>query len=155
MGGSPSRERAVRPLPLVVAAVALILVAIALGAGAVRLGFEIDGVPGPGLLPYIAATVLGALCVWLLFREPRLPDESSGFDRRPLGAIGLLGLFAAAVPFAGFLPATFALVLVWSRLIHRLGWSAAVILALAMTAAGLLLFRGLLGVPLPLLAAGG
>jgi putative tricarboxylic transport membrane protein len=137
-------------LPTSIATLLLAAVAVIFVVGATRLGFWTDDGPGPGLLPFAAGVLL--LPLLLVALRERVLDETP-FRAAPLGAICLTCLYAAALPYLGFAPATVLLIIAWVRLFHGQGWVRAIALSIGLTAASIFLFETLLKVPMPLLPA--
>jgi hypothetical protein len=132
--------------PTYVAAAMLAALAILFCLGAFRLGFWVDDTPGPGLLPL----VIGLLLLPLLFvalREP-IPSGETPFRGSPLVAVLLTVIYALALPYTGFVPASVILLMIWIRLFYRQGWIGAVVCSTALTAAGVVIFNVLLKVPM-------
>ena len=109
--------------------------------------------PGPGIFPLAAGLALLGLALWQLFSAGRaaLPvDAGAGqVTRGPLLMSAALVIYAAALPRLGFLPTSFALVVVAARLMGLDGWWRPVALALGITLASRVIFGSWLGVPLP------
>lgn len=141
-----------RPVPLYVSCALLALLALVFGWESVRLGLWQDGMPGPGLLPGIGAALLALLLVLLVWRGALVPDEEFGFALRPFVAVGVLLLYAAALPRTGFVPATLVLVTAWTHFFHEQSWLRSAILATVLVASCVLLFHTALEVPMPLIA---
>lgn len=135
-------------MPTKVAAGLLVALASAFAAGAFELSFWIDGMPGPGLLPFAAAILL-LPCAFIVMREARPPGETP-FVGAPLVGAGLTGLYAFVVPSTGFVVATVALTVVWVRIFHAQSWLKAIAFSLALTLAAVVVFEFLLKVPMPL-----
>lgn len=132
--------------PTYVAAAMIAALAVLFGVGSFKLGFWVDDAPGPGLLPLVIALLLLPL-LFVALREP-IPSGETPFRGSPLVAITLTGIYALALPYAGFVPASILLVLVWIRLFYRQGWVGAVICSTALTAVGVVIFNVLLKVPM-------
>jgi hypothetical protein len=106
--------------------------------------------PDSGFLPLIygvalfllAAAVLGQL----LATEERRPGEAI---RKPLVILGALVATVAALPFAGFAIAVFALLLFLYAAVERLPLVASILVSGATTGVLYLVFKTWLGVPLP------
>ncbi len=139
-----------RPLPLSIAGALLALLGIAFAIESVRLGLWADGMPGAGLLPLLAACLLVALALFLGVKGGLVPDEEHTLDRVPLKAIALLLAFAWLVPLAGFVPATVLMITLWTHYFHQQGWWRSAFLGIVLVAAGVVLFRVALSVPMPL-----
>jgi hypothetical protein len=133
----------------------------ALGLAVLALGYLLAGrrypldtlaTPGPGIFPLAAGVALLALAIWQFFAARRaIPDPAAGaaVPRAPLIMSIVLALYAAALPVLGFVPTSFALVLVAARLTGLDGWWRLAALALGVTVASRALFGTWLGVPLP------
>lgn len=116
-------------------------------------GLRRHGGPGDGLFPFVAATglvVFVILGVVLDRRRGRPVAETPGGWGMVVAVTVLLGLYAMALPRAGYLALTAALLLVVTRLASpRPGWVKAVLLAVGLAAGTFVLFARGLGVPLP------
>ena len=146
------RRKARHPVPLYLAGAMLGGLAFDFGAASFRLGFFVDGVPGPGLLPLGIAALLLPLVVVALASKP-IAEEEFGLGLAPLLGIVALLVYAALLPKVGFAPGTAALMIVWARFLHGRSWLEAMVFAAVIVAAASVVFRLLLGVPLPLLPA--
>lgn len=135
--------------PTIVAAIALIGLGLVFAIGGVRLGLWVDGAPGAGLLPAIAAGLLLALVAILLASAPK---EEEPFRHEPLLAMVLCCAYAAIVPRIGVLIPTFALVVAWGMILHRQTLLRAALLGAGLTGAAVVLFHVLLKVPMQLIA---
>jgi hypothetical protein len=140
------------PVPLYLAGGMLAGLALVFGAASFRLGFFVDGVPGAGLLPLGAAALLLPLVV-LALASRSIPEEEFRLGRAPLLGIVALLVYGVLVPKVGFAPATAVLMVLWARFLHGRSWLEAIVFAAAIVATASILFRVLLGVPLPLLPA--
>jgi putative tricarboxylic transport membrane protein len=132
-----------------VAAVFCALLALVFGLGAFRLGFWQEGVPGPGLLPFITSLALLPIALRLLLR-PRSVPEAGPLRAMPLLALAVLAVYGAVVARLGFVGPSLVLLAVWRRAFHGGSWRVAAVTSLALVIGAVLLFRTLLGVPLPL-----
>ena len=132
---------------------ALGLAALALAYLAAGRRYPIDtlATPGPGVFPLAAGLALLAAAVWILAAAGRGAPNTTGADTPapPLALSVVLVGFAALVPVAGFLPASFALVAVAGRLMGLRGWWRPLALAAGVVAVARVAFVGWLGVPLP------
>lgn len=133
-------------------AVGLALVAI--GYLLAARGYPLDtlAAPGPGLVPWLAGLALLLIAIWLFattgrVRAPGAPPRR--ITASPFLLAVTLVLYAAALPRAGFLAASFALVAVAARLMGLAGWWRPALLALGVTAVSHVVFARWLGVPLP------
>ena len=133
--------------PSVVAALLLAALAAVFLHGGLRLGLWVDGGPGPGLLPAVAAATMLGLITAMVFTA--LEDEG-GFKPQPLIAVALLCAFALMAPRIGIVIPTVLLIFAWVKLLHGQGWLRAGLLSGALTAPGIGLFHLLLKVPIPL-----
>ena len=150
-------------------AAGLALLAIGYLLAARRYPLDTLATPGPGVVPLGSGLALLALAVWLfVVAEAARPARAEGglFKARAAGtrptepapsrarwspvvlAVALV-LYAALLPRLGFVVASFALVVVASRLMGAPGWWRPALLALSVTGVGYLLFARWLGVPLP------
>ena len=138
----------------------------AVGLAAIALGYLVAGrrysldtlaTPGPGIFPLAAGLALLALAVWQ-FATAGSPARSAPattnhaeapLARTPLIMAAVLVAYAATLPAAGFLPASFVLVVVAARLMGLPGWWRPAALALGVTLASRAAFVTWLGVPLP------
>jgi Tripartite tricarboxylate transporter TctB family len=77
------------------------------------------------------------------------PDGPVPAPPPPLALSVALVLFAAVVPFAGFLAASFGLVMVTARLMGLPGWWRPLALGAGVVLVARVVFVGWLGVPLP------
>jgi hypothetical protein len=111
--------------------------------------------PGPGVFPLAAGLLLlglatGQAAVAARARaEAATPPADGSTAFRAWALMALLVGYAAAAGTVGFLAASFALVLVASRLLGATGWLRPAALALGVTIAAYVLFVAWLGVPLP------
>jgi hypothetical protein len=139
----------------------------AAGVGILALGYLLAGrqypldtlaAPGPGVFPLAAGLALLALAGWLFAAAGRgiAGDDRTGPEARdpdrhgraPVIVVGALAAYAAALPIAGFMAASFALVAAAARLMGARWWPASV-LGAAVAVAAHALFAVWLGVPLP------
>jgi hypothetical protein len=110
--------------------------------------------PGPGVFPLVAAIALVLLAAWQLVAAGRHPPPTAAAAVAPgrraslVMAVALVA-YAASLPRLGFLPTSFALVVVAGRLMGLPGWWRPGLLALGVTAGSRLIFVHWLGVPLP------
>lgn len=132
-----------------IAAAALGLLALVFGVGSFALGFRQEGVPGPGVLPLLTSALLLPIALRLLVR-PALLAGAEPLRATPGVALVLLAAYGATLPHAGFALPTLALLAVWAVAFHRRPLVHALGLATLLTAGTVVLFRLLLGVPLPL-----
>ena len=145
------RRRSVGALP--VAAACFVILALVFGLGAFTLGFRKEGVPGPGVLPFVTSVALLPIGLRLLL-APRTRPAPRPLELRPLVALAVLALYAAVLPRLGFVAPTVAFVTLWCRAFHATSLGRALAIALLLVAGAVLSFRVLLAVPLPLWAVG-
>lgn len=133
---------------------ALGLAALALAYLAAGRQYPLDtlAAPGPGVFPLAAGLALLAAAVWMLAAVGRAGADAGGdvpTPAPPLALSAALVLFVAAVPFAGFLAASFALAVVAARLMGLHGWWRPLALGTGVVLVAHVVFVGWLGVPLP------
>jgi putative tricarboxylic transport membrane protein len=126
-------------------------------AAAVRMGIGSFQVPGPGLLPLMAAGAVGLLALLLLVRGT-LKKEKGGrigelwtgttWKKVVLVSASLL-IYALVLNRLGFLIATFGLMAILFGVLGRLQWWIRVIVALVTVLAAYLIFHVWLEVQLP------
>jgi hypothetical protein len=109
--------------------------------------------PGPGIFPLAAGLALLALAAWIFLAAGRAPSAAASTGvpvrRTQLTMAAALALYAAALPALGFLPTSFALVVVAARLMGLPGWWRPAALGIGVTVASRVVFVTWLGVPLP------
>lgn len=123
---------------------------MASAAAAWRLGLWHGGAPGPGLFPLLAALMLLGTSIGAAMQCPEDLGGAEPADRTRLLKHALaMAAFAIAFGFLGVVPATFGFVVGVLRGIERLRWSQALAIAAVLAAMSWIVFRQLLGVPLP------
>ena len=112
--------------------------------------------PGPGLFPLLAGLALLALAAWEFVVSGRGREDAPVRSVSEPPAIGaplvmaaVLVVYAALLPIAGFVIASFALVSVSAWLMGLRSWWAGAALGLGIVVASRLVFVTWLGVPLP------
>jgi hypothetical protein len=135
--------------PARLAAVILGLLALGFGVASWSLGYWIDGLPGPGLLP-LGTSLLLLPAVVVLFRAPPEPDDEASLSPRSLAGIGMCGACALAMPWLGIALPGWALGLLWMRWFGARSWLAAGAAAALIIGALAGLFVVALKVPMPL-----
>lgn len=111
--------------------------------------------PGPGVFPLAVGLLMLGLAACRAIAATRSPAGAAHppSDRRTrwrvLTLVGVLVAYAFAAGAIGFLTASFALVLVSSRLLGGRDWLRPAVLAAGVTAAAYLIFVVWLAVPLP------
>ncbi|MCF6508477.1 tripartite tricarboxylate transporter TctB family protein [Blastococcus sp. MG754426] len=131
------------PLILVVFGAAAML-------GARNLGLGELSAPGPGLWPFIVATLLTVTGVVVLFIDD--PEDYEPWTRGTLGiGLGLASLAVFIILFEtiGFLVSAMLMLLFWLRIFAREPWRWAVPLAVLGALAFHFVFVELLSVPFP------
>ncbi|MBX3519209.1 MAG: tripartite tricarboxylate transporter TctB family protein [Xanthobacteraceae bacterium] len=134
--------------PVNVAAILIAAVAVAFGIASWRLGFWTDDGPGPGLLPFVTVCLLFPI-LFLIVREKF--DDEERFKADPLVAIIMLCVYAATLPYLGFLVPTVALIVAWTTIFERQNIVRGIVLSGFLVACGWVIFVYLLRVPMPLL----
>jgi hypothetical protein len=105
---------------------------------------------GPGYFPVSLGLLMLTLGAVLCLEGLRAPEPAEPADRRAfLAVIAGIAAFALLLGRLGLVPATFALVLVASAARPGSRPLATLLLAAAISGLALLLFRQLLGLPLP------
>jgi hypothetical protein len=138
-------------------ALGLAAVALAYLAAARRYPLDTLSAPGPGAFPLATGVALFLVAAWLLVtaRPPAGAAAAAALEipgmwrRVPLLLTLVLGLHAAALPWLGFIPASFLLVLAAARLMGLPGLWRPLALAGGLVLAMRLVFVTWLGVPLP------
>lgn len=131
------------------------LVALALGIGGMVLALDygLDGLrrPGPGLWPFVTATVITVLSVVLLVVGRKLEDSVSFSRSSVLPAIGVLTFIALGVlmPVIGFEIPSLLLCVVWLRFLGGETWRSTVLVSVGTVAVFYFLFLYGLSIPLP------
>lgn len=114
--------------------------------------------PGPGLFPTLVAsalTVIGA-CLLIQSLVQRQQAEAAEFEYRPFLMVLLsIAAFAVIFPYAGYGPGVFALAVIAGFADTQLKFLHKLALAAVVTVIAVGLFRGILGVRLPILGMGG
>lgn len=124
---------------------------------ALRLGPWSAGAPGPGLFPLLAAMMLLGTSIGAAIQSLQEPGDLEPADRgRLLRYAAAISAFAIAFSLLGTVLATFGFIAGVLRGIERLGWSHALAVAALLAVLPWIVFKQLLGVPLPagLLGAG-
>ena len=131
---------------------AIILALMGLGATVLALqsGLWSGSRPGPGLFPFIAAVLLSAASLGAAMQMPLEAGETERADRpRVTGYMSAITGFVLLLEWAGTMIAMVGLLLVLLRAIERRSWTFALASATFIPAFSWLVFRLLLGVPLP------
>ncbi|TKJ29809.1 tripartite tricarboxylate transporter TctB family protein [Blastococcus sp. CCUG 61487] len=106
--------------------------------------------PGPGLWPFLCASLLTLTSAVLLFVDD--PDDYEPFTRGTLGIVlGLisLGLFIVLFQEIGFVIPAFLMLVIWLRLFAREPWKWTLPLAVGGALGFYVIFVEALGVPFP------
>ncbi len=132
---------------------ALVALAIGIGGMVLALDYGLDSLrrPGPGLWPFVTATVVAALSAVLLVVGRRLEDSEAFSRASVLPAIGVLTFigFAVVLPTLGFEIPALVLCVVWLRFLGGETWRSTVVISVGTVAAFYLLFLYGLKIPLP------
>jgi hypothetical protein len=131
------------------ATVVLVLLAVVFGGASWKLGYWVHEGPGPGLLPLVAAVALLISASVLLSGRP-LPEEDRAFSPAALAGLALLAAYGAALPWAGLVLPSFLFATLWMKLLNQRRLWVSLLASAAIVAGGTLLFKALLGVPVPL-----
>ncbi len=137
------------PAPMRVAVLLMALLAVTFAAISSELGFWVDQMPGPGLLCFAAAILLMPVLA-AIYWAPPLAEDEKGYDATTLFALPLICVYAAIVPFTALVAGTILLVILWVRFFHGQSWMRAIILSVCLVAGFAVLFKSLLGAPMPL-----
>ena len=138
-----------RAAPQQLVATLLAVLALVFGVASSRLGYLVDGIPGPGLLS-LGASVLLAGCASLLLFAPTPAEEASRIGVAPVVAFGLLCVYGVALPWGGTLLPSAVVGTLWMRLLHQRPWFVSLVISTVLSIAGAGLFSILFKVPLPL-----
>lgn len=136
---------------------ALVALAIGIGGMVLALDYGLDSLrkPGPGLWPFVIATVITALSVLLLVVGRRLEDSVSFTRSSVLPAIGVLTFLALGVlmPVIGFEIPSLVLCVIWLRFLGGESWRSTVLVSVGTVTVFYFLFLYGLSIPLPHLIA--
>lgn len=136
---------------------ALASLAIGIAGMVLALDYGLDSLrrPGPGLWPFVTATVIAVLSLVLLVVGRRLEDSVSFTRASVLPAIGVLTFIALGVlmPMIGFEIPSLVLCVVWLRFLGGESWRSTVLVSLGTVTAFYFLFLYGLSIPLPHLIA--
>lgn len=136
---------------------ALVALAIGVGGMVLALGYGLDSLrrPGPGLWPFVVATVVTVLSAVLLVAGRRLEDSVSFSRASVLPAIGVLTFVGLAVlmPVIGFEIPSLVLCVVWLRFLGGESWRSTVAVSVGTVTVFYFLFLYGLSIPLPHLLA--
>jgi putative tricarboxylic transport membrane protein len=121
-----------------------------------RLGFGTFVRPGPGFVPFLAATLLGILALVAFIQSMpgrAASTQAEGCDSRDmlrvLLLIAALAVYVLLWDFLGFLAATFLLLLLLYRAVEPLRWRTVLIASVLTLAGTYVMFSTLLGARLP------
>ena len=141
---------------LVLAAVCAVLGVgvIAMASGYPKAADYGTGVPGPGLWPIVISIVLLACTAILIFRTLRMdPEKNTKIElwttgtRRVYLTMAILAAYLFALPFLGFIIATFVLELIFIQWFAKKNPVITVVISAAITMVVYCAFRFLLNVP--------
>jgi putative tricarboxylic transport membrane protein len=128
-----------------------ILLSVPVGLAAWRWGIGAVKAPGPGFWPFMIAVVIAGLGAALALR-PGPPAGMAGSASRWRNlavALATLACYVAALEPLGYLPTTGGLLFAQMRWVEQRSWRASLLTAVIGAAASYVLFREILGVPLP------
>jgi len=132
---------------------ALLTLAVGIGGLVLALDYGLDSLrrPGPGLWPFVCASVITVLSVVLLVVGRRLEDSVAFSRASVLPAIGVLTFIGLGVlmPLIGFEIPSLVLCVVWLRFLGGETWRSTVLISVGTVAAFYLLFLHGLSIPLP------
>ncbi len=127
--------------------------------GAVKYRLFDEGVPGPGLLPFIGGIILISLGIGVLisaFREDRkekVPKETFFPEKNSLKKLFLavlaLSVYGMALEYLGFLFMTFLFMIFLLRFVEPQRWTVVLTASILTAASSYILFQFLLKVQLP------
>lgn len=127
--------------------------AVTAAIGARKLIIFSAGTPGPGLVPFLAATIIAVCGLGLLIKDPG-GEATIAWPRAELrgkliGSAVSVFVYSGLVPMVGFFAATMAFLTMLSRWWGGYRWWVAVIFGAMAAGVIVLVFDVLLGVPLP------
>lgn len=125
------------------------LLALGFGVGSWSLGYWIQGVPGPGLLPLGTSILLAPAAIYL-FRAPLEPGDEASLAAKGLIGFALCAACALAMPYLGIAIPGGVLALLWMRFFGSRSWLSAGLISVAMIAGLYSLFVLALKVPMPM-----
>jgi hypothetical protein len=106
--------------------------------------------PNSGFLPLIYGGLLSALAGVVFVHEWRRPAPDTADNlRKPFTVVAALTVAVVALPYAGFVPSVFGLLLFLYARVERLPWRSSVIASAGTAGFLYLIFKVWLGVPLP------
>ena len=136
---------------------ALVALAIGIAGMVLALDYGLDSLrkPGPGLWPFVTATVITVLSVVLLVVGRRLEDSVAFTKSSVLPAIGVLTFVGLGVlmPLVGFEIPSLVLCVVWLRFLGGETWRSTVLVSVGTVTVFYFLFLYGLSIPLPHLIA--
>lgn len=107
------------------------------------------GAPGAGLMPSLAATVLGVTSLLALRERPAAEEEADPDPRRLAFYMVALVVLLPAILAVGMLPALALFIVFCLKIAERMSWRATLAIAIGATVGSWLLFERLLQVQLP------
>lgn len=107
------------------------------------------GAPGAGLMPSLAATVLGVTSLLALQERPAAEEEADSDPRRLAFYMVALVVLLPAILAVGMLPALALFIVFCLKIAERMSWRATLAIAIGATVGSWLLFERLLQVQLP------
>lgn len=132
---------------------ALVALAVGIGGMVMALHYGLGSMrrPGPGLWPFITASIITALSGLLLVVGRRLQDSVAFTRASMLPAIGVLTFIALGVlmPVVGFEIPSLILCVVWLRFLGGETWRSTITISVGTVAVFYFLFLYGLSIPLP------
>lgn len=136
---------------------ALVALAIGVGGMVLSLDYGLDSLrrPGPGLWPFVTATVITVLSLVLLVTGRKLTDSVSFTRASVLPAIGVLTFIGLGVlmPLIGFEIPSLLMCIIWLRFLGGETWRSTIVVSVSTVAVFYFLFLYGLSIPLPHLIA--
>ncbi len=132
---------------------ALVALAVGIGGMVLALDYGLDTMrrPGPGLWPFVIATVITVLSLVLLVVGRRLEDSVSFSRSSVLPAIGVLTFVGLGVlmPVIGFEIPSLVLCAIWLRFLGGESWRSTAVVSVGTVTVFYFLFLYGLSIPLP------
>jgi putative tricarboxylic transport membrane protein len=132
---------------------ALVTLAVGIAGMVLALDYGLDSLrrPGPGLWPFVTATVITVLSAVLLVVGRRLEDSVSFSRASVLPAIGVLTFVGLGIlmPVIGFEIPSLVLCMIWLRFLGGETWRSTVLVSVGTVAVFYALFLYGLSIPLP------
>jgi putative tricarboxylic transport membrane protein len=134
--------------------VGLFFLLVGLGVALESLRYQLGTAraPLPGLFPFLAGLLLIGLSATLLFKATRgeaTEGRVLGNLRRPAQLIAGLAIYILIAPLLGYVMATTILSMIILRAMETKSWRVIVLTSLAIAIGTFVIFKPLLGIPLP------